>query len=287
MNVFNPSGYKVRFISLRYVIFTEFRNVLSFRVILPKKVVMKKILDYGLSCIYLLYFGLALLVFHVIQVVAYNVFGPEVHKKSVHYFNFFLTYGWYLTGSRVSFENRTSLPNDRPLIFTANHQSMFDIPGLIWFLRKHHPLFVSKKELAKGIPGISYNLRVGGAALIDRKDGKQAIMEIVKLGKRIHDTKGAAAIFPEGTRTASSQMKPFQAGGLSALLRKAPDALVVPVAIQGTGAFNPKGLFPLTSFSKMSWTVLPGIEPQGKTPDEIAQLAQASIQEELEKNSPL
>jgi 1-acyl-sn-glycerol-3-phosphate acyltransferase len=106
-------------------------------------------------------------------------------------------------------------------------------------------------------------------------------MEIVKLGKRIHDTKGAAAIFPEGTRSASAEMKPFRAGGLSALLKKAPDALVVPVAIRGTGAFNPTGLFPLTSFSKLSWTVLPGIEPKGRTPEEVAELAQMAIQEIL------
>lgn len=244
---------------------------------------MKKIIDYLLSCIYLVYFGLTLLVFHVIQVVAFNVFGKEAHKKSVNYFNFFLAYGWYLTGSTIRFETRTELPDHRPLIFTANHQSMFDIPGMIWFLRKYHPLFVAKIELSRGVPGISYNLRVGGAALINRKDGKQAIVEIAKLGKRIHDTKGAAAIFPEGTRSASAKMKPFQAGGLSALLKKAPDALVVPIAIQGTGAFNPNGLFPLTSFSKMSWTLLPGIEPAGKTPDEVAKEVQAVIQVVLDE----
>ena len=248
-----------------------------------KKVRMKKIIDYLLSSIYLIYFGLTLIVFHVIQVVAFNVFGKEAHKKTVNLFNFFLSHGWYLTGSSISFHRRTELPDNRPLIFTANHQSMFDIPGLIWFLRKYHPLFVSKIELAKGIPGISYNLRVGGAALINRKDGKQAIMEIAKLGKRIHDNKGAAAIFPEDTRSASATMKQFQAGGLSALLKKAPDALVVPVAIQGTGAFNPKGLFPLTSFSRMSWTLLPGIEPAGKSPEEVANLAQAAIQAVLDE----
>ena len=238
---------------------------------------MKKILDYVLSGVYMLYFGLMLLIFHGIQVIVYNVFGKEAHKKTVIWFNFSLVQGWYLTGSHVHFENRAELPDNRPIIFVANHQSMFDIPGLIWFLRKYYPLFVSKIELAKGIPGISYNLRVGGAALINRKDGKQAVVEIAKLGKRIHDTKGSAAIFPEGTRSSSGVMKPFATGGLMALLKKAPDALVVPVVIQGTGAFNPKGLFPLTSFTRMSWTVLPGIEPVGQTPEAVAQAAQAAI----------
>ncbi|MPR35673.1 lysophospholipid acyltransferase family protein [Salmonirosea aquatica] len=246
---------------------------------------MKKIIDYILSGVYLLYFGLVLLIFHAIQVIAYNVFGKEAHKKTVVWFNFFLVYGWYLTGSHVHFENRAALPSDRPLIFVANHQSMFDIPGLIWFLRRHYPLFVSKIELAHGIPAISYNLRVGGAALINRKDGKQAVVEIAKLGKRIHEAKGSAAIFPEGTRSSSGTMKPFAAGGLMALLKKAPDALIVPVAIQGTGAFNPKGLFPLTSFTRMSWTVLPGIEPAGQTPDALAQTTRTAILHELTVDS--
>ncbi len=248
---------------------------------MAKKVPVKKILDYILSSLYLLYFGLMLLIFHAVQVVAYNLIGKEAHKKTVVWFNGCLVHGWYLTGSHVHFKNTAQLPDGRPLIFVANHQSMFDIPGLIWFLRKYYPLFVSKIELAKGIPGISYNLRVGGAALINRKDGKQAVVEIAKLGKRIHDTKGSAAIFPEGTRSSSGTMRPFAAGGLMALLKKAPDALVIPVAIQGTGAFNPKGLFPLTSFTRMSWTVLPGIEPTGRTPDEVAQAVQAAILSQL------
>lgn len=248
---------------------------------------MKKVLDYLLSAVYLLFFGMMLLIFHAVQLVAYNIFGKEAHKKTVVWFNFCLVHGWYLTGSHVHFEQRAALPppGERPIIFVANHQSMFDIPGLIWFLRKYYPLFVSKIELARGIPGISYNLRIGGAALIDRKDGKKAVVEIAKLGQRIHDARGSAAIFPEGTRSASAVMKPFAAGGLMALLKKCPDALVVPVAIRGTGKFNPKGLFPLTSFTRMSWTVLHGIEPTGKTLDEIAQLVQDSIQEVLNQAS--
>lgn len=246
---------------------------------------MKKVLDYFLSVVYLLYFGLMLLLFHVVQLFAYNIFGKKAHKKTVVWFNFCLVHGWYLTGSHVHFAERAALPppGERPIIFVANHQSMFDIPGLIWFLRKYYPLFVSKIELASGIPGISYNLRIGGAALIDRKDGKRAIVEIAKLGRRIHDDKGSAAIFPEGTRSSSAQMKPFAIGGLMALLKKCPDALVVPVVIQGTGRFNPKGLFPLTSFTRMTWTVLPGIEPAGQTPEVIVQRAQEAIAEELDR----
>ncbi|GAB4021912.1 lysophospholipid acyltransferase family protein [Spirosoma koreense] len=244
---------------------------------------MKKLLDYLLSCVYLLYFGIVLCLFHVAQVVAFHAFGKDAHKKTVDWMNASIAYGWYLTGSTIRFNDRPDLPPNRPIIFIANHQSMFDISPIIWFLRRHTPIFVSKIELATGIPGVSYNLRKSGAALIDRKDPKQAIVEISRLGKLIQQTNRSAVIFPEGTRTrsATGEMKPFVTGGVAALLKRAPDALVVPIAIQGTGHFNPKGLFPLISFSRMSWQVLPPIDPAGRTPDEVVQQARAAIAGEL------
>ncbi len=242
---------------------------------------MKKLLDYVLSSVYLLYFGLVLLVFHVFQVGAFHLFGKDAHKKTVDVMNAFIAYGWYLTGSHIRYRQLTALPTARPIVFVANHQSMFDISPISWFLRRHTPIFVSKIELSHGIPGISYNLRRSGAALIDRNDAKQAIAEIARLGKHIQQKKHSAVIFPEGTRSATGQMRPFATGGLAVLLKRAPDALVVPVAIRGTGHFNPKGVFPLISFSPMSWTVLPGIEPAGQTPEEIVRLAQEAIENEL------
>ncbi|WP_259015064.1 lysophospholipid acyltransferase family protein [Emticicia fluvialis] len=243
---------------------------------------MKKVLDYILSIIYLLYFGLLLVIFHVVQVVAFNVFGKKAHKKSVDFFNLMLTTSYYITGTTVHFEQQEAYPTDRPIVFIANHQSTFDIPAIIWFLRKHQPIFVSKIELAKGIPSISYNLRKSGAALIDRKDGKQAVSEILKLSKYIHENNFSAVIFPEGTRSKTDEMKPFAEGGISALLKRAPNALVVPVAIQGTRRFNPtNGMFPLTSFSKLSWTALKAIEPKGKTTTEIAEQAREAIAQVL------
>jgi 1-acyl-sn-glycerol-3-phosphate acyltransferase len=242
---------------------------------------MKKVVDYLLSCLYLLYFGLLLLIFHVIQVVAFNVFGKRAHKKVVDYMNGGIMIGWYLTGSTVRFRQRAELPSDRPIIFVVNHQSMFDISPIYWFLRAYSPVFVSKVELAHGIPSISYNLRKSGAALINRSDPKQAIMEIARLGKLIQQETRSVVIFPEGTRSPSGQMRTFAPGGVSVLLKRAPRALVVPVVIRGTGRFNPKGLFPLRSFTPMSWTVLPCIEPAGQTPEAVVQLAYEAMMTEL------
>lgn len=245
---------------------------------------MKKILDYILGSIYLLYFGALMVIFHGVQVIAYHIFGPRAHQRSVEIFNFFIIAGWYITGSTASFSQKEEIPAGRTIIFISNHQSMFDIPGIIWFLRKHTPKFVSKKELARGIPGISYNLRVGQAALIDRNDPKQAISEILRFAKHINENRFSAAIFPEGTRSRTGRLKPFAVGGVATLLKKCPEALVVPVAIRNTGRFNPKGFFPLSSFTSMSWNTLVPLEPAGKTAEEVVKACKNQIADFLGQN---
>jgi 1-acyl-sn-glycerol-3-phosphate acyltransferase len=244
---------------------------------------MKKIIDYFLSTIYLVYFFLILLIFHPLQIICYEFFGQRTHQKLVHVMNFFLLYGTIVLGTSLKFVEKTELPTDRPIIFVANHQSMFDIIGLIWFLRKNFPVFVSKQELSKGIPSISYNLHKSGAALIDREDGKQAVVEIAKLGKMIEKTKFSACIFPEGTRSKIGTMKPFAVGGVAILMKKSPNALIVPVAIENVNKLNPKGYFPLVSLQNLRWTVLSPIERGDKTPEEIVQEARLAIAGIVEK----
>ncbi|KPM31933.1 1-Acylglycerol-3-phosphate O-acyltransferase [Croceitalea dokdonensis DOKDO 023] len=150
-----------------------------------------------------------------------------------------------ILGTRYQFENIHDIPENRPLIIVTNHQSMYDIPPIIWYMRKYHPKFVAKKELGKGIPSVSFNLRHGGSALIDRKDGRQAITEIGKLGTYIEKHKRAAVIFPEGTRSRNGHPKPFKPMGLKMLMRKAPSALIVPITINNSWKLLRYGQFPM------------------------------------------
>ena len=235
---------------------------------------IKKLLDYFLSCVFLVYFGLILCIFHPIQVFCFKVLGSKYHQKSVNILNAFLVYGKILNGSWPSLEISSPLPAKGPIIFVANHSSMFDIPGIIWFFKKYTPLFVSKIELAKGIPSISYNLKVGGAALIDRKDPKSAIREIAKLGSLMTEKGFSAAIFPEGTRSRNGELKPFAVGGVATLVKYCPEAVIVPVAIKNTGVFNPKGIFPLRSFTSISWTSLKPIDTELTIEQKVEQAAQ-------------
>ena len=242
---------------------------------------MKKLLGILLTPLFLLVWGLLLNLFHVAQVIAFRGFGPNAHRRCVDLLNFCLIHALWILGTRISVRYTQVLPSDRPIIFVANHQNKLDIPGISWYLRRHAPKFVSKIELAKGIPSISYNLRHSGAALIDRSDTRQSLREIGRLAQLIEQTRSSAVIFPEGTRSTSGEMQPFATGGIKILLKKAPSALVVPVYIHGTWKLNRYGRFPMSPGERIGWTVLPAIEPAGKTPDEVAALAEQSIRGEF------
>ena len=216
---------------------------------------MEKIISYPISFVAMLLFLLVLVVFHPIQWLCLNVFGYQAHKKSVDYLNFCLLRVGHLLGTTYKVENREVIPRNVPIIFVSNHQSLYDIIGIIWFLRKHHPKFVSKKELASGIPSVSYNLRHGGSVVIDRKDPKQAIPVIKKMAEYIELNRRSAVIFPEGTRSKNGTPKEFAQSGVKILCKYAPSAYVVPLTINNSWKFVKYGFFPFGLGNRLTFTV--------------------------------
>jgi 1-acyl-sn-glycerol-3-phosphate acyltransferase len=216
---------------------------------------VKKLLSYPLSLLAYLWFGFFIVVFHPIQWICFNIFGYQAHKKSVDALNFFLVGSLYFVFSSIKVENRELIPEGQPLIFAANHQGLFDIIGFAWFFRKFHPKYISKIELGKGIPSVSYNLNHGGSALIDRKDPKQALPVLKKMGDYIQTNCRSVVIYPEGTRTKDGKPGTFASNGLKILCKYAPDAYVVPVTINNSWKVAGRVSFPLGIGTKIKFTV--------------------------------
>lgn len=206
---------------------------------------MEKVLSYPLSAVFYIVFLLILVIFHPVQWFCLNVFGYKAHKKSVDILNWFLMHCTNLLGTTYKFRGIEKIPQGVPLIIVSNHQSMYDIPPIIWFMRKFHPKFISKKELGKGIPSVSYNLRHGGSTLIDRKDPKQALPAIKELAEYIEKHNRSAVIFPEGTRSKTGVPKRFSENGLKILCKYAPSAYIVPVSINNSWKLFKFGQYPL------------------------------------------
>ena len=216
---------------------------------------MKKIISYPFSLVTCLLFIIAICAFHPVQYICFNVFGYKAHKKSVDALNLVLLRILITNFSTAEIENKVNLPENKPLIFVSNHQGLYDIIGIGWFLRKYHPKFVSKIELGKGIPSVSYNLNHGGSVLIDRKDPKQALPALKKMAEYIETTNRSTVIFPEGTRSRDGQPGSFASNGLKILCKYAPNALVVPVTINNSWKVFRYGSFPLGIGNKLKFIV--------------------------------
>lgn len=240
-----------------------------------------KILSHILSPIFALVFFLLLFIFHAIQWIALKLFGYKGHKFVVDYMNWFLSKSLLIVGIRVKVENKQDLPKNTTLIFVSNHQSLFDIPPIIWAFRKYHPKFVSKIELSKGIPGISFNLRHGGAALIDRKDGKQAISALGKFAKKINKNKWSAVIFPEGTRGRKGKPKPFAVNGLKIIAKYNPEAYIVPLTINNSWKTFKYGKYPVGLFSPIKIKTHTPIKVNSLPFDELLKQVETTIKNHI------
>lgn len=242
---------------------------------------MRKLLAYFFTIIHYTLFASILLVFHVVQFLAYNLGGYKAHKVVVDGMNICLVLNFYTLLCRPIFKGFKDLPKDIPLIIVSNHQSMHDIAPIGVGFRKYHPKFISKKGLGKNLPSVSYNLQKGGSVLIDRGNGSQSIREILKLGKNLESKNYSACLFPEGTRSKNGQVKSFQAAGFKTLLKASPSAIVVPHVIDGNYKLHSYGNFPLNIGLKLKYTALQPVSREGLSDEELMLKVELKIKEVL------
>ncbi len=218
-------------------------------------------LDWIITPIFLIVFFGLLLLFHVAQVIAALV-SPRLQKRALDLMNLGIIWNIRLIGgASFAVHGVTSLPAGRSVIIVSNHQSMYDIPMIMWICRKRELGFIAKKELGRWIPSISLALRRLGSVLIDRRDAKRAIQAIEVFGAYKESVKQVACIFPEGTRARDGKMKRFKETGLLALVRTMPSAVIQPVAIRGNWELLRHNLFPVVGGSSIDLTFLEPIEP--------------------------
>jgi 1-acyl-sn-glycerol-3-phosphate acyltransferase len=200
--------------------------------------------DWIFTLPFLIAFGLILLVFDPLQRVA-RVFGPRPHEVVVGLLQVSLVGAFRLCGTRLDVERSPGVAPRTPYVIIANHQSLFDIPILGALLFSNFPKYVSKQELARWLPSISYNLRRGGNAIIDRGDRAGAEQAIRTLGVQAQERGVSVVIYPEGTRSRAGALRRFRPAGTLALLDAAPELAVVPVVIDGSWRLLSHNLLPV------------------------------------------
>jgi 1-acyl-sn-glycerol-3-phosphate acyltransferase len=217
------------------------------------------LISYPLSALFYLLFGILLLLFHMIQWIAFNLLGYNAHKKSVEVMNVLILILLKIVGTTIFFKNPNEIPPNVPLIVVSNHQSLWDIPPMVWYLRKYHPKFISKIELRKGIPSVSYNLRHGGSILIDRNRPEEAVRIMKEFTWYLNRYKRAGVIFPEGTRSRDGRPKKFKKKGLKTLFKQIPNGYVLPITINNSWKMQRNGMFPIPLGVRLDFNIHPAI----------------------------
>lgn len=241
---------------------------------------VRKAIGWLITPLYLVLFWSILLVFHPLQMVAL-LFGYSAHKVVLDLMNLAIITNFRTMGTRFRVRISERIPRDRPLILVSNHQSMYDIPLIIWYLRSIHPKFVAKRELGRGIPSISFALRNMGSVLVDRGNQRQALAAIGEFGELVVQRSHSACIFPEGTRARDGHMKRFKPAGLMMLIKHMPGAVIVPIALNGSWELLRYNFMPVPFGTHLSFEVLDPIETEGRDPRELVSESERVIADAL------
>ena len=194
---------------------------------------MKRIVDWIFTVPFLIAFGLTLAIFEPIARIA-RLFGLRPMEITMGVMQRVLLWVFRICGTRLKVDRSPAIRKRTGYVIVSNHQSLFDIPIFGGLLFSNYPKYVSKRELGKWLPSISFNLQHGGNALIDRDNPEQAKQAIGDLGRAAQKRNVAVVIYPEGTRSRDGKLKRFKYGGALELMEAAPDLEVVPATIDGS-----------------------------------------------------
>ena len=141
----------------------------------------------------------------------------------------------WLAGVRLDVRRLAPIP-DGPAIFASNHESALDILAVVTALPRTIR-FVAKRELFR-IPVFGWHLWLGGHVMVDRSDHAQAVTSLAEAARKVRSGT-SLIVFPEGTRSRDGLVHPFKKGPFVIAMEAVVP--VVPVAVSGAGAINPKG----------------------------------------------
>lgn len=226
------------------------------------------LLDHLLNLIFVPAFILTLVVFDIVQRLG-ALFGPNAHFKTLLGLHYSLRALLKISGGKVSVSGTELIPKDGPLIIVSNHQSLFDIPLLHLVFKDHRPRFVAKVELAKWIPSVSFNLRYGGSAVIDRENPRQAIPELKRVAAMMKQEGFSIIIWPEGTRARDGELKDFLGAGLTVLIKELPNSPIVPVVVDGSWKISYRPFGPVPRNTEIRIRVLAPMKLEARQPKEL------------------
>lgn len=131
-------------------------------------------------------------------------------------------------GVKVISEGNENIPSEA-CCFVANHQGNFDIFALLSVVDR--PIgFIAKKEINK-LPIVPWWMNEMKCVFIDRENIRESLKAINQGAENLKNG-NSMVIFPEGTRSKSSELGEFKKGSLK--MASKANVPIVPVALEGS-----------------------------------------------------
>jgi 1-acyl-sn-glycerol-3-phosphate acyltransferase len=156
---------------------------------------------------------------------------------------------------RVRISGREHLSPGRVYVVVANHQSLADIP-LIAHLGIDAK-WLAKAELLK-FPVFGWMMRISRDIGVERGDRRKAAQSLLQCAKTLRN-RLSIITFPEGTRSKTGEILPFNDGPF--LLAAREGVPVLPVVVEGTGTALPRETWMFGPTQDIILHVMPPIEP--------------------------
>ncbi|MDR3239873.1 MAG: 1-acyl-sn-glycerol-3-phosphate acyltransferase [Clostridiales bacterium] len=170
------------------------------------------------------------------------------------------------SGSRFHVAGLENVPANGPVLYVANHQSIFDVGVFLAYL-PFPKGFIVKAEVLK-LPLVRSWIQEMESVFMDRQSIKNSARAILK-GIETLKSGHSMVIFPEGHRSRGGPPGEFKAGSFKlALKSKAP---IVPVTIEGTYKALEANHF-LVKPADITVTVHPPVETADLTREEALQI---------------
>lgn len=157
---------------------------------------------------------------------------------------------------RVRISGADRIDPEAVYVVVSNHQSLADIP-----LLAH--LHLDAKWLAKAelfrVPVFGWMMKLAGDVPVDRSNRRKAAQALLQCARYLHQ-KCSVVFFPEGTRSVTGEVLPFNDGPFQLALRE--NVPILPIVVEGTGTALPRATWRFGATQDIFLRVLPPVSSQ-------------------------